>query len=323
MRIDVPTRPYDFARTGANSQEDIRVMRGLPWIISTFAPKSGRLVGLTIFPVIFFGCAVGDLKLYAGQDQGVPAYDHIVMVIEENHSYNDIVGDSTDAPYINTTLIPEAALMTNSFAIAHPSEPNYFALYAGSTFGIRDDGTYHKPDPTLFTILNRARKSFTGYVEDSRVRKHNPLQSFPEGAGVEKNFGSTWSADFTRLPKVSFVIPSLNDDMHNGTISQADTWLKNNLGAYIRWCQIHNSLFILTFDEDDGTQNNQILTLFIGHGVIAGTSNTHINHYNVLRTILASQDLPAPNNAATATPITNIFQTVHPTPTPHVSTLRN
>jgi phosphatidylinositol-3-phosphatase len=292
-------------------------MRAWPWIISAFVPKRSRLVGFTIFPVIFFECALGDFKLHAGQHKGVPAYDHIVLVIEENHSYNDIVGDSTDAPYINTTLIPEAALMTNSFALAHPSEPNYFALYAGSTFGIRDDGTYNKPDPTLFTILNRARKTFTGYVEDSTVRRHNPWQTFPEGVSVEKNFASSWPTNFTRLPKVSFVIPSLNDDMHNGTISRADTWLKNNLGAYIRWCQTHNSLFILTFDEDDGTQNNQILTLFIGHGVIAGTSNTHINHYNVLRTVLASEHLMAPRDAVTATPITSIFQTVHPTPTPH------
>jgi phosphoesterase family protein len=292
-------------------------MRALPWIISTFVPKRSGLVGLTIFPVIFFGCVVGDLKLYAGPHNGVPAYDHIVLVVEENHSDKDIVGDFSDAPYINTTLIPEAALMTNSFAIAHPSEPNYFALYAGSTFGIRDNGTYHKPGPTLFTILNGARKTFTGYVEDSRVRKHNPWQSFPEGATVEKNFGSTWPADFTQLPKVSFVIPGLNDDMHNGTISQADTWLKNNLGAYIRWCQTHNSLFILTFDEDDGRENNQILTLFIGHGVIAGTNNTNINHYNVLRTILASQNLTAPNNASTVKPITNIFQTVQPIRIPY------
>lgn len=292
-------------------------MRTLPCIISAFVAKKSRLIGRTIFPVIFFGCAVVDFKLYAGQHNGVPVYDHIVLVIEENHSYNHIVGDSSAAPYINKTLIPEAALMTNSFALAHPSEPNYFALYAGSTFGIRDDGIHNKPDPTLFTILNRARLTFTGYVEDSTVRKHNPWQSFPEGAGVEKNFGSAWPTDFIRLPKVSFVVPSLNDDMHNGTISQADTWLKNNLGAYIRWCQTHNSLFILTFDEDDGTQNNQILTLFIGHGVIAGASNTHINHYNVLRTILASQNLTAPNNAATAAPITSIFRVIHPTPTPH------
>src|SRR6266567_3677266 len=99
---------------------------------------------------MFFACSVGDFKLYAGQHNSVPAYDHIVLVIEENHSYNNIVGDPTDAPYINTTVIPDAALMTNSFAIAHPSEPNYFALYAGSTFGIQDDRTYQEPDPTLF-----------------------------------------------------------------------------------------------------------------------------------------------------------------------------
>src|SRR6516165_9757093 len=117
---------------------------------------------------------------------GIPKYDHIVVVVEENRGYSNIIGNLTDAPFINKTLVPEAAVMTNFHAEAHPSEPNYFALYAGSTFGVSNDGNYNEPDPSLYTILGDSVPSltFAGYVESSgtnardgttlAVRKHNP-----------------------------------------------------------------------------------------------------------------------------------------------------
>lgn len=57
---------------------------------------------------------------------------NVVVVIIENRDYSLIIG-SSQAPYINGTLVPEAALMTNSHAVAHPSLPNYLALFSGST----------------------------------------------------------------------------------------------------------------------------------------------------------------------------------------------
>jgi len=71
--------------------------------------------------------------------RGVSKFDRIVVVIEENRAYSNIIGDLADAPFLNTTLVPRAAVMTNFHAEAHPSEPNYFALFAGSTFGVTDD----------------------------------------------------------------------------------------------------------------------------------------------------------------------------------------
>src|SRR6516162_8485837 len=115
---------------------------------------------------------------------GIPQYDHIVVVIEENKSYSDIVG--ANPPYIMNTLFNQGAAMTNSYSLAHPSEPNYFALYAGDTFGITDDNNYDEPDPSVATILAANGVTFTGYVEDSATntgvsdgstlatRKHNP-----------------------------------------------------------------------------------------------------------------------------------------------------
>ena len=103
-----------------------------------------------------------------------------------------IIGN-TAAPYINTSLVPEAALMTNSHAIGHPSQPNYLALFSGSTQGVTDDSCPHS-----FSVANlgsealAAGKSFAGYSESMLIdgftgcsspnglyaRKHNPWVNF-------------------------------------------------------------------------------------------------------------------------------------------------
>src|SRR3954452_22212513 len=134
----------------------------------------------------------------------MPAYDHIVVVVEENHSFGEIIGNP-QAPYINS-LASGGALLTNYHAVTHPSEPNYFALYAGSTFGVADDANYAEPDPTLATVLQTAGKTFTGFVETgppASPRKHNPWESFAEGTAVEKSFTTQFPRDFSQLPDVS------------------------------------------------------------------------------------------------------------------------
>ena len=64
---------------------------------------------------------------------GVPRPDHVVIVIEENHSYSEIIGSSA-APYINS-LAAQGALFTQSHATTHPSQPNYLHLFSGSNQG--------------------------------------------------------------------------------------------------------------------------------------------------------------------------------------------
>jgi acid phosphatase len=109
----------------------------------------------------------------------MPAYDHIVVVVEENHSFGEIVGNP-QAPYINS-LAAGGALLTNYHAITHPSQPNYLALYSGNTFGVADNNDHNLPDPTLATVLQTAGRSFFGYIEPASPRKHDPWRSFPEG----------------------------------------------------------------------------------------------------------------------------------------------
>jgi hypothetical protein len=103
--------------------------------------------------------------------------------------------------------------------------------------------------------------------------------------------------------------------MHDGTIQQGDTWLQQHLDAYVQWAKTNNSLFIVTWDEDDSSQNNQIPTIFVGPMVQTGQYSEHINHYNVLRTLEDMYGLPAANNSASVSAITDCWVTSS-TPTP-------
>jgi len=227
----------------------------------------------------------------------MPAYDHIVVVVEENHSFGEIVGNP-QAPYINA-LASGGALLTNYHAVTHPSQPNYLALYAGSTFGIADSGIYNLPDPTLATVLQAGGRSFIGYVDPGSPRRHNPWESFPEGFTLERGI-SVLPDDFSQLPDVSFVIPNLDDDMHDGTVAQADTWLRDHIDAYAQWAVTHHSLLMVVWDEDDSSAGNRIPGILYGANIHPGTYDTSYDHYDILASLAGSFALTAPNNGATA-----------------------
>src|SRR6185437_10807215 len=241
----------------------------------------------------------------------VPQYDHIVVVVMENRDYGQIIGNP-DASYINA-LAAGGALLTDYRALVHPSQPNYFALYAGDTFGVTDDDHHTEPDPTIATILQGAGKAFTGYVEHpSSSYDHNPWESFSEGFSVEKDFNQFPFGNYAALPSVAFVSPNTLHDMHVGTIQQADAWMQANMDAYAQWAKANNSLLILTWDENDDESgkpidpSNRVVTILYGADVVPGTYSTLYNHYNLLSTMMASFGLTAPRNGAGA-PTIDVF----------------
>jgi hypothetical protein len=118
---------------------------------------------------------------------------------------------------------------------------------------------------------------------------------------------SAFPADPAALPTVSFVIPNLENDMHDGSVNQADQWLETHLGTYARWAAAHDSLLVVTTDEDDKSHDNHIATIVAGAHVRAGTYPIRTDHYGVLRTLLDSFDLAPFGNAADVAPITTIW----------------
>jgi acid phosphatase len=105
----------------------------------------------------------------------------------------------------------------------------------------------------LGNLLIGASKTFTGFSEDlssagstvctsgAYLHKHNPWVDFSNVSSASSQPFTSFPTNFTTLLTISFVIPNLNDDMHDGTISQADTWLQNNLGAYIPYDLLRNA----------------------------------------------------------------------------------
>ncbi|ALO93434.1 Secreted acid phosphatase [Streptomyces hygroscopicus subsp. limoneus] len=273
--------------------------------------------------------AAAAVGLWTGLGEGsahaagaVPSPDHVVVVVFENHAYSQVIGSSS-APYINS-LKAGGANLTQSYAETHPSQPNYFALFSGSTQGITDDSCYtpgFSSAPNLASELIAAGRTWASYNETlpsrgsttcssgTYARKHNPWFGFSNVPTSTAKTFAQFPTDYSTLPQVSFVVPNLCSDMHDCSVSTGDTWLKNNLGAYATWAKTHNSLLVVTFDEDNRLSGNKIPTVFYGQPVAAGSSSsTTYNHYDLLRTLEDTQGLTThAGNAASAKDITGIW----------------
>jgi hypothetical protein len=276
--------------------------------------------------------AVGTPAPEAHAANGVPQFSHIVVAVFENHSQSEVM-TSTTAPYL-TSLANNGARFTQSFAIEHPSEPNYLDLFSGSNQGVTDDSCPHS-----FGTDNQAAEliksgfTFGGYSEtmpsvgytgctygtSGYARKHNPWVNFDQAtngvpAADNMPFTSFPTSNFSSLPTVSWVVPNLCNDMHDCSVATGDTWAKNNLDAYAQWAKANNSLLIVTFDEDDGSAQNNIPTFFYGANVQTGTYGEHITHYNVLRTMEDAYGTGYAGASASATPITDVWVGAGPAP---------
>lgn len=281
-----------------------------------FAGTAALIAAAVVLP---HAAATAPTKLAAST---IPTPAHVVVVMEENHSYADIINSSSSTAYFNS-LASQGALLTSSFAVTHPSEPNYMALFGGSTFGLSADTCPVSEGNTanLGSELLAAGYTFKGYSEGlpstgsttctsgNYARKHSPWINYSNVPSSDSlpftSFPS--SSNYANLPTLSFVIPNLNDDMHNGTIAQADSWLQTNLSAYATWAKTHNSLLIVTWDEDDYTENNQVPTIIVGQSVVPGKYTTQVNHYNLLATLEQMYGLAKVGNSSSATPITSIW----------------
>lgn len=268
----------------------------------------------------------------------IPVYDHVIIVMEENYSYAQIIG-SKYAPTITAlSKTSYTANFTNSYGNLHPSEPNYLELFSGTNHGITSDLTGPAPkapfnDCNMGSSLIAAGYTFIGYAESqpsigwtsansgNYATKHCPWINWMVGATsdsipINSDMPYSYFPDslhYSSLPTVSWIIPNLADDMHNPAlsntgISNGDTWFKANIMPLIRWAVTHNTLVITTWDEDDGTHSNNIPTLFSGANIKGGNYSTpKFNHHGVLRTIETMYKLPYCDSSAFVSDITGIW----------------
>jgi phosphatidylinositol-3-phosphatase len=281
------------------------------------AVRVRRMLG--IGTVVVAAAATLCVTNFAGAAAGVPRPDHVVIVMFENHEQSQVIGDP-DAPYFNT-LAQNGANFTASFAITHPSQPNYIAQFSGDTQGIDDDSCPNTFDAdNLGNQLAGAGLTFAGYSEDlpspgatdctsgDYARKHSPWVNFSDLDPSTNQPFTSFPSDFSQLPTVSYVIPNLCNDMHDCDVSTGNAWLQDKLSAYADWAKANNSLLIVDFDEDDSGADNRIPTVFYGQSVKPGEYSENITHYSVLRTVEDMYDLPHLGSANDATTITDCWQ---------------
>jgi phosphatidylinositol-3-phosphatase len=281
----------------------------------------GRLANRILRAALCAALATTAAKTAVAQSPppGLPVPAHVIVVVEENEAYSQIIG-SSQAPYINS-LAAEGASFTNSHAITHPSQPNYLALFSGSTQAVTDDSCPHTfSAPNLGSELIAAGKTFIGFSEGlpsagsgvcnagKYARKHAPWTNFSNLPPSDNQPFTSFVTNFADLPTISWVIPNLMSDMHDGTVQQADRWLKTNLASYVAWAQSNNSLLIITWDEDNGTSVNRISTIFVGPMVKPGQYSEKIDHYSVLRTLEAMYGLSFAGHSASVETVTGVWQ---------------
>ncbi len=266
----------------------------------------------------------------------MPSFSHVFVILMENHSYSDIIGDTSGAPFINQ-LASSYGLLTQYYAVGHPSLPNYLALIGGDTYGVTSDCTdCFVSAPNLVDGLDAGHKTWRAYMESmpspcfvgdsgSYYQKHDPFiyfddirtnsarcQNIVPLSGLQGDLASSSAPDFI------WITPNICDDMHDCSIATGDSWLSQWVPRIIAsnaWKQ--NGVLFITWDE--GTDNSgcckyaaggQVATLVISPVVKAGTrSNTPYDHYSLLRTICAAWGLtpPAHANDPASAPITGIW----------------
>jgi phosphatidylinositol-3-phosphatase len=243
----------------------------------------------------------------------VPTFSHIFVIVMENHEYGSVIG-RPEASYVNS-LAATYGLATNYYAASHPSLPNYFALTAGSTFGIASDCTTCYVNTTnIADQVESSGRSWKAYMEDmptpcymgasssNYAMKHDPFMYYTD---IRNNparcaahvvpfaqFGVDMSTG--QVPNFVWITPNMCNDTHDCPVATGDAWLGNIVPRITGSAAFRNGgVLFITWDEGSSNASccgdawgGRVATLVISPRSISGfRSTTAENHYSLLRTI--------------------------------------
>ncbi|HEY6378514.1 MAG TPA: alkaline phosphatase family protein [Candidatus Dormibacteraeota bacterium] len=251
-----------------------------------------------------------------------PAGPHVLVIMEENSSYEEIIG-SPSAPYINS-LARRYASATQWYSLKHGSIQNYLAATSGQippTAVINNEctpgqGLCTTSAPNLADQLEARGLTWKSYQEDMPVpcfraysaahyvARHNPfiyysqIRDNPVRCNRIVPF-TQFAADLAAnaVPNFAWVTPNLCNDMHNacpgGRVENGDTWLAQQLGPILAsaWFQQGGEV-VITWDESEdidasgccaGARGGHIATLVLS-GRSTGVTWSHPgDHFGLLR----------------------------------------
>jgi hypothetical protein len=255
----------------------------------------------------------------------VPQFGHVILVLEENRSYSEVVGSSA-MPYLNS-LASQYGLATQYFANTHPSIGNYFMLTTGQVI-TNDDAFAGTVDvDNIVRSLSAAGKTWKSYAEgllstgytggDSYpyTKRHNPFAYLTDivNSSTQVNnlvslsqFNSDLAND--QLPNFSFLVPNLLNDAHDGPLQLADTWLQINIAPLISSPTFQrDGLLIIVFDEagtsDSTGGGGHVAAFIISPKAKNGYQSTTVyQHQSALRLILHGLGIQTYPGAASNAP---------------------
>lgn len=271
----------------------------------------------------------------------VPVVAHVVVLVEENHAFNSVIGNAA-MPYTNS-LAQQYSLATQYFANRHNSLPNYFMLTTGDLVTTDDTYTGTVTSDNVVRAITAAGKTWKvyaeslpsiGYTGPSTIpygKDHNPftyfsdvLNSSTQAANVVPFTQLKTDIQNGTLPSYSMIVPDFANDGHDcpheasnctdtDKLANIDSWIQTNVGPLISSAAFNNSVLIYTWDEssidDVANEGGHIATILIGSPVRHGyQSTTMYQHQSVLRLtmeLLGINDFPGA--AATAPGMNEFF----------------
>lgn len=276
----------------------------------------------------------------------VSAFSHVFVVVEENHSYGDVIGNA-GMPYFNS-LATSYGLATQYYANAHPSLPNYFELTTGEGVSITGPAGDTFPGPVtqdnIVRALTAAGKTWKSYAESlpaigyigtdsgEYARRHNPFTYFSDVINSSTQAAnivpfSQLAADIANhaVPDYAFIAPNLNDDAHDcplaipnctdaQKLSAADQWLQMNIDPVIKSSAFQDAVMVIVFDEGDITDlangGGHVPAVIVSSKSKAGYQSTTVyQHQSVLRLSLKTLGVTdLPGDAATAPDMGEFFR---------------
>lgn len=295
--------------------------------------------------------AAATLKAPASQ---VPAFDHVFVVMMENTNYEQVIGDTTDAPFINN-LASQGTLLDNYSGVYHPSDENYLAIAGGDTFV---KGAIYFPNIKVAAKhigdeLEAAGKTWKAYEQGMgtpcNTSNNNDSYYEPDDAPfinfTDISSNTTRCAlhlfDTTQLTTdLQSMVTTPNfawiaaDDYYDGeasgngsaqSLQVQNGWLQKTLQPIFNspaWTQ-QRSLLILTWDESASSAANHVATILVGSpGAVQGgyVSNASYNHYSIGRTIESALGIASlTHNDQYAQPINDAFVATHAITSPSLA----
>ena len=258
----------------------------------------------------------------------VPRFSHIAVIVFENKEFSSVIGNKKMRNF--NRLAQEFTLLTQHYAIRHPSLPNYIAMIGGDTFGIDHTCVDCFINATsLPDLIETAGLTWKTYQEHMPTpchkqdtlryfQKHNPFIYFDsirlDQARCESSVVplTTLDEDILTggLPNFIFITPDICNDAHDCGLDVADAWLQPWVDKLMADPDFtRDGLIILTWDEGQGdhsccglpTGGGRIATVLISPLVKNGFEDTTpYTHYSLLRTISESWGLPLLGHAADA-----------------------